>query len=99
MRSQFFERSKGLAAQCLPVIGGSRNERGSELFSIAVAVIILLVDLWAIVSVFRSNKSVGVKAAWAIGLIVFPVLGLIVWGIAGPRGIKEGPSSPEHSKG
>ncbi|WP_152972325.1 hypothetical protein [Pseudomonas sp. RIT-PI-o] len=28
----FFERSKGVAAQCLPVIGGSRNERGSELF-------------------------------------------------------------------
>jgi len=74
------------------------NEAASY-FSIAVAVIILLVDLWAIVSVFRSNKSVGVKAAWAIGLIVFPVLGLIVWGIAGPRGVKEGPSSPEHSKG
>lgn len=74
------------------------NEAASY-FSIAVAVIILLVDLWAIVSVFRSNKSVGVKAAWAIGLIVFPVLGLIVWGIACPRGVKEGPSSPEHSKG
>ena len=68
-------------------------------FSIALAVIILLVDLWAIVSVFRSDKSVGVKAAWAIGLIVFPVIGLVVWGITGPRGIKEGPSSPEHSKG
>lgn len=68
-------------------------------FAIAMAVIILLVDLWAIVSVFRSYKTVGIKAAWAIGLIVFPVIGLIVWGIAGPRGVKEGPSSPEHSKG
>lgn len=68
-------------------------------FAIAMAVVILLVDLWAIVSVFRSDKSVGVKAAWAIGLIVFPVIGLVVWGITGPRGIKEGPSSPEHSKG
>lgn len=68
-------------------------------FAIAVAVIILLVDLWAIVSVFRSDKPVGIKATWAIGLIVFPVIGLIVWGIAGPRGIKEGPTSPEHSKG
>lgn len=68
-------------------------------FMIALAVIVLLVDLWAIVSVFRSQKSVGTKAAWAIGLIVFPVIGLIAWGIAGPRGIKEGPSSPEHSKG
>jgi hypothetical protein len=68
-------------------------------FAIAVAVIILLVDLWAIVSVFRSQKSVGTKAAWAIGLIMFPVVGLIIWGVAGPRGIKEGPTSPEHSKG
>jgi hypothetical protein len=68
-------------------------------FAIAVAVIILLVDLWAMVSVFRSDKTVGTKAAWAIGLIVFPVIGLVVWGVAGPRGIKEGPSSPEHSKG
>lgn len=68
-------------------------------FAIAMAVIILLVDLWAMISVFRSDKQVGVKAAWAIGLIIFPVLGLIVWGVAGPRGIKEGPTSPEHSKG
>jgi hypothetical protein len=68
-------------------------------FSIAVAVIILLVDLWAIISVFRSDKTVGVKAAWAISLIIFPVIGLIVWGVAGPRGIKVGASSPEHSKG
>lgn len=68
-------------------------------FAIAVAVIILLVDLWSIVSVFRSDKTVGAKAAWAIGLIVFPVVGLIAWGVAGPRGIKEGPSSPEHSEG
>ncbi|WP_350647207.1 PLD nuclease N-terminal domain-containing protein [Pseudomonas sp. HY13-MNA-CIBAN-0226] len=68
-------------------------------FAIAMAVVILLVDLWAIISVFRSDKTVGVKAAWAIGLIIFPVLGLIVWGVAGPRGIKHGPTSPEHSKG
>jgi len=68
-------------------------------FAIAVAVFILLVDLLAIVSVFRSDKTVGIKAAWALGLIIFPVLGLVVWGVAGPRGVKEGPSSPEHSKG
>lgn len=68
-------------------------------FWIAVAVLILLVDLWAIVSVFRSDKSAGTKAGWALLLIILPVLGLIIWGVAGPRGIKEGPSSPEHSKG
>jgi ABC-type nickel/cobalt efflux system permease component RcnA len=30
-------------------------------FSIAVAAIILLFNLWAIVSVFRSDKAVGIK--------------------------------------
>ncbi|MCM2361507.1 MULTISPECIES: PLD nuclease N-terminal domain-containing protein [unclassified Pseudomonas] len=68
-------------------------------FAIAVAVFILLVDLLAIVSVFRSDKTVGIKSAWALALIIFPVVGLVVWGVAGPRGVKEGPSSPEHSKG
>ncbi|WP_395603513.1 PLD nuclease N-terminal domain-containing protein [Pseudomonas sp. B21128] len=73
--------------------------QATSYIAIAVAVFILLVNLWAIVSVFGSDKTVGVKAGWAIGLIVFPVIGLVVWGLAGPRGIKEGPTSPEHSKG
>ncbi|MBC3387404.1 PLD nuclease N-terminal domain-containing protein [Pseudomonas sp. SWRI12] len=68
-------------------------------FWIAVAVLLLLVDLWAIISVFRSDKSAGTKAGWALLLIILPVLGLVIWGVAGPRGIKEPPSSPEHSKG
>ncbi|PXX69485.1 Phospholipase_D-nuclease N-terminal [Pseudomonas sp. LAMO17WK12:I10] len=62
---------------------------------------IILLDLWAIISVFRSSKSAGVKVMWFLGIVIFPVLGLIAWGIAGPRGIKpgSGPTSPEHSKG
>lgn len=68
-------------------------------FWIGVVVLLLLVDLWAIISVFRSDKTVGTKAGWALLLIILPVVGLVIWGIAGPRGVKEGPSSPEHSKG
>lgn len=70
-------------------------------FWIALAVIIILVDLWAIVSIFRSDRPDGIKVAWFAGIVLFPVLGLIVWGIWGPRGIKAGtgPTSPEHSKG
>ncbi|MCY1268465.1 hypothetical protein D3C76_643730 [compost metagenome] len=67
-------------------------------FWIAVAGIIVLVDVWAIISVFRSDKSVGTKSLWALGISLFPVLGLICWGIAGPRGHGRGPSSPEHGK-
>ncbi|MBD0704251.1 PLDc_N domain-containing protein [Pseudomonas sp. Fig-3] len=68
-------------------------------FWIGVVVLLLLVDLWAIISVFRSDKTVGTKAGWALLLIILPVVGLVIWGVAGPRGVKEGPSSPEHSKG
>lgn len=70
-------------------------------FWIAVAAIILLVDLWAIVSVFRSDKPDSTKAMWALILVVLPVVGLAIWGVAGPRGIKRGtgPTSKEHSKG
>ncbi|EKT4520961.1 PLDc_N domain-containing protein [Pseudomonas putida] len=70
-------------------------------FWIAVAAIILLLDLWAIVSVFRSDKRDSTKILWALLLVIFPVIGLVIWGLFGPRGIKPGtgPTSPEHSKG
>lgn len=70
-------------------------------FWIAVAAILLLIDLWAIVSVFRSDKSDASKALWALVIVVLPLVGLAIWGVAGPRGIKRGtgPTSDEHSKG
>lgn len=68
---------------------------------IAVAAIVLLVDLWAIVSVFRSDKSDATKALWTLVILALPLVGLGIWGVAGPRGIKRGtgPTSDEHSKG
>lgn len=70
-------------------------------FWIAIATILLLIDLWAIVSVFRSDKKDAVKAAWALLIVALPVIGLAIWGVTGPRGIKRGtgPTSDEHSKG
>lgn len=69
------------------------------LFSIALAVIILLVDVWAIASVWRGTKSSGTKIGWAVLIFIFPVIGVAIWGIAGPRGIVEAPTSKAHSKG
>jgi len=48
-------------------------------FWIAVSVIILLVDLWAIISVFRSDKADVTKAMWALMLLALPVVGLAIW--------------------
>lgn len=50
-------------------------------FWIAVAAILLLIDLWAIVSVFRSDKTDAVKAAWALLIVALPLVGLGIWGV------------------
>lgn len=71
----------------------------TQYFWIGGAVIVLLLDLWAINSVLRSENAPAMKGMWAALIIFIPVLGLAIWGVAGPRGLTKGPSSPEHSKG
>jgi hypothetical protein len=71
----------------------------TSIFSIAVAVIILLVDLYAINSVWRTTKTSGTKIGWTVLILVFPLIGLVIWAIAGPRGVAQAPTSKEHSKG
>lgn len=66
---------------------------------IAIGVIVLLVDLWAIASVWHTTKSPSTKLGWAVVIVVLPVIGLVIWGIAGPRGVAQPPTSKEHSKG
>jgi len=66
---------------------------------VAIGVIVLLVDLWAIASIWHTTKSSGTKLGWAIVILALPVIGLVIWGIAGPRGVAQPPSSKEHSKG
>ena len=69
------------------------------ILSTALALIILLVDIWAIASIWRTTKTQGTKMAWTGFILLFPVIGFVIWGIAGPRGIAEPPTSDEHSKG
>ncbi|UMZ14970.1 PLDc N-terminal domain-containing protein [Pseudomonas sp. MPFS] len=66
---------------------------------IGLCAILLLLDLWAINSIWRSDNSSGSKALWTALVVLLPVLGLVLWGVLGPRGVTKGPSSPEHSKG
>ncbi|WP_319390310.1 PLDc N-terminal domain-containing protein [uncultured Cohaesibacter sp.] len=51
-----------------------------------VGLIILFLDIYAIVKVIGSHESTGVKLLWILGIIIFPLLGLIVWFLAGPGG-------------
>ncbi len=68
-------------------------------FTLVVAAIILVIDLWAIANIWHTTKSSGTKFGWALLILVLPVIGLVIWGIAGPRGVAEPPTSKEHSKG
>lgn len=48
--------------------------------------IILALDLWAILSVAGSTASTTRKVLWILLIVVLPILGFLIWLIAGPRG-------------
>ena len=71
----------------------------SNWFWIAAAIIVLALDAFLINSVWRSTKPTGTKAGWAVLILALPVVGAVIWGISGPRGVAEAPTSADHSKG
>ena len=54
---------------------------GTGLFGIVV----LAADIWALVNVFGSRSSNVAKVVWTVMILVLPVLGFIIWLLAGPR--------------
>jgi hypothetical protein len=50
-----------------------------------IGVLILIADIWAIVNVFQSGASTGKKVIWIVIILVFPIVGLIIWYFAGPK--------------
>lgn len=55
-------------------------------FNGLIGLIILALDIWAIINVLKSSAGTGMKILWVLLIIFLPVLGLIIWAIAGPRG-------------
>ncbi|WP_397448877.1 PLDc N-terminal domain-containing protein [Pseudomonas sp. NA-150] len=55
-------------------------------FNGLVGLIILALDIWAIINVLKSGAEVGMKIIWTLLILLLPVLGLVIWAIAGPRG-------------
>ena len=47
--------------------------------------ILLVADIWAIVSVFQSRTTTGKKVFWIVLVLILPVIGLILWFLAGPK--------------
>ncbi|ATG36492.1 MULTISPECIES: PLD nuclease N-terminal domain-containing protein [Phaeobacter] len=53
-----------------------------------LGLIILIADLYAIYQVLTSGASTAAKVVWTLVILILPVIGLIAWLIAGPRGDK-----------
>lgn len=50
--------------------------------------LILIANVWAIISVAQSSASTGKKVLWIVLILILPVLGLILWFFLGPRGLR-----------
>jgi hypothetical protein len=55
-------------------------------FSGLLGLVILALNIWAIISVIKSNAEVGIKVLWIILIVLLPVVGLIIWALLGPKG-------------
>lgn len=50
--------------------------------------IVLIADIYAIYQVLTSSASTAAKVVWTLVILLLPVLGLIAWLVAGPRGAR-----------
>lgn len=55
------------------------------MFEGLIGAILLVLDIWAIVKIFQSGASGGSKFLWALLIVLLPLLGLIIWFLAGPK--------------
>ena len=53
-----------------------------------IGLIILVLDIWGIINVIGSGATNGSKLLWVLLILILPVIGLIAWFVAGPRGTK-----------
>lgn len=46
----------------------------------------LIIVIWAIVKVAKSSAGTFAKVLWILVLLFFPLVGLIIWLLLGPKG-------------
>ncbi|MFC4667958.1 PLD nuclease N-terminal domain-containing protein [Seohaeicola nanhaiensis] len=47
--------------------------------------LLLALDIWALVSIFGSSASTGRKVLWSLLVFLLPLVGFLIWLVAGPR--------------
>lgn len=48
----------------------------------------LVAVVYALIQVVQSHATTGAKVAWTVFVLLFPILGVIVWFFLGPREAK-----------
>ena len=56
-----------------------------NLFSGIGGLIIFALDIWAIASIINSGATTKSKIIWTLVVAILPVVGLILWWLAGPK--------------
>jgi len=49
-----------------------------------LGLVILVLDVYAIVKIVGSGASTGAKVIWVVLILLLPVLGFLLWLVAGP---------------
>ena len=50
-----------------------------------LGLIVLIIQIWAIIQVWQSGTSTGKKLLWTLLILVFPIVGVIIWWFVGPK--------------
>lgn len=48
--------------------------------------IIFILDIYALYKIITSSASTGAKILWSLLVLILPLVGLIIWFFAGPKG-------------
>ncbi|MBV4473306.1 PLDc N-terminal domain-containing protein [Pseudomonas sp. B2M1-30] len=56
---------------------------------IVLAVVLLLIELWAINRVRKSAGKSSDKGVWIVFIVFVPLIGLIAWALAGPKHVTQ----------
>jgi len=51
-----------------------------------LGLLVLILNIYAVIKILGSGASTGAKILWILGILIFPIVGFIVWLIAGPKG-------------
>jgi hypothetical protein len=50
-----------------------------------IGLIVLALDIWAFINIIQSGAGTGGKVMWILLILFLPIIGFIIWLLAGPR--------------